>query len=268
MTKFITVNIDKGGTGKSTLSYNLAKWLSMRKCKRVLLIDGDRSTNLSQSFKKESLMDTESTVIDIFNKKTVEFQNITENLDFLQGSVMLDDDKLDLKSRQNNCMIFYMWIADNYEMLEEYDYVIIDTHNDTSLVTANFLAVSDMVIGVSEPSRNGFRAWLELEDTLDYLKTELIDVRTRETYVTAEAYLIANNVDHRTNSSKQFLEMAELQENYLGMIQAKELMRKSLLEDTSIFEMYDLMSENDRKKHQKFYDNIENVFEKITKNIA
>src|SRR5699024_3347694 len=145
--------------------------------------------------------------------------------------VMLDDDKLDLKSRQNNCMIFYMWIADNYEMLEEYDYVIIDTHNDTSLVTANFLAVSDMVIGVSEPSRNGFRAWLELEDTLDYLIAELIDVRTRETYVTAEAYLIANNVDHRTNSSKQFLEMAELQENYLGMIQAKELMRKSLLED-------------------------------------
>lgn len=263
--KIITVNVNKGGTGKSTISYTLAKWLTLVENKRVLLIDGDRSCNLSYSFSGVG----ESSILDIFNKtgQPVEFYNVGKNLDFIKGSEHLEDNELDLKSRQNNCMLLFMWIADNIDKLKGYDYVVIDTHNDTSLVTYNFLSVADIVLGVSEPSRNGFRAWLELEETLDYLKTEIVDVVTRQTYVTATPYLIANKVDHMGSSSKQFLEMVELQQNYLGMIQKKELLAKTLLEDKSIFEMQETMSKSEKTRHEKFYENIDNIFKKI-KNIV
>lgn len=259
--KVITVNVNKGGTGKSTISYTLAKWLTLRKNKKVLLIDGDRSCNLSFSFPDAGA----SSILDIFEKtgRPVEFHQVGKNLDFIKGSEQLDDHELDLKSRQNNCMLFFMWIADNVDRLNEYDYILIDTHNDTSLVTYNFLAVADIVLGVSEPSRNGFRAWLELEDTIDHLKVEIIDVMTRKTYVTATPYLIANKVEHIGTSSKQFLEMVELQPNYLGMIQKKELLAKTLLQDKSIFEMREEMSPAEQAKHEKFYANVDTVFEKV-----
>lgn len=259
--KIITVNVNKGGTGKSTISYTLSKWLTLVKNKKVLLIDGDRSCNLSYSFSKAG----DSSILDIFNKtgQPVEFYNVSENLDFIKGSEHLEDNELDLKSRQNNCMLLFMWISDNMDRLKEYDYMVIDTHNDTSLVTYNFLAVADVVLGVSEPSRNGFRAWLELEETLDYLKTEIVDVVSRQSYVTAIPYLIANKVDHIGSSSKQFLEMVELQKNYLGMIQKKELLAKTLLEDKSIYEMLEAMSNTEKARHEKFYKNVNNIFEKV-----
>ena len=177
----------------------------------------------------------------------VEIYNVGKNLDLIRGSEHLEDNELDLKTKQNNCMQLFMWIADNMDKLKEYDYMVIDTHNDTSLVTSNFLAVADIVLGVSEPSRNGFRAWLELEETLNYLKSVLVDVISRQSYVTAKPYLIANKVEHIGSSSKRFLEMVELEENYLGMIQKKELLAKTLLEDKSIFEMQETMSAKKRK---------------------
>lgn len=257
--KIITVNINKGGTGKTTVSYNLAKYLSEIKKKNVLLIDGDRSCNLSYSFSDLG----KSTIADIFNENKVEFNSIHNNLDMIKGSETLEDDTLDLQSKYNNSMLFFLWIADNYSMLEKYDYMVIDTHNDKSLVTANFLAVSDIIIGVSEPSRNGLRAWYELENTVHDLKNGLVDLKTRESYVRAKPYLIGNRVSHIGNTSKNFLETVEDMDKYLGMIQKKELLAKSLLEDRSIFEQRESMSKREKERHQAFFDSIKDVFEAI-----
>lgn len=259
--KIITVNINKGGTGKTTISYNLAKFLTEKKDKKVLLIDGDRSCNLSYSFDDLG----NSTIADIFTDtdNEVEIYSTSESLDVIQGSEMLEDDRLDLQSKYNNSMLFFVWIADNYEMLEKYDYIVIDTHNDSSLVTSNFLAVADIVLGVSEPSRNGLRAWFELGNTIDKLKTGLVDLRTRESYVDATPYLIANRVSHIGNTSKDFLEEVGKIKNYLGMVQKKELLAKSLLEDQSIFEQKDNMSNSQKDRHKEFYDSVEELFVKI-----
>lgn len=257
--KIITVNINKGGTGKSTISYNLANWIAEKKNKKVLLIDGDHSCNLSYSFSNLG----EENILNIFKGKPAKIYPVSDNLDFIKGSKNLKDDFLKLKDRQNNCMIMFMWFADNMESLEKYDYVIIDTHNDTSLVTSNFLAVSDMVIGVSEPSRNGYRAWLELKATIEHLKSELVDVRSRESYITTKPYLIGNRVEHNTNSSKEFLETLEDEPDFIGMIQKKELLAQSLLKNENIFS-YDKKT---IKNHELFYNNIETVFDKILSKI-
>lgn len=261
--KIITVNVNKGGTGKSTISYNLAKYMTERKNKKVLLLDGDRSCNLSFSFSELG----DSTIADIFNNKPVEVYPISNNLDFIKGSSELEDNILDLQSRQNNCMLFFLWISDNYEQIKKYDYVIIDTHNDSSLVTSNFLAVSNMVLGVSEPSRNGYRAWLELIDTIEKLKSDIIDLRTRESYIKAIPYLIGNRVDHLGNSSKQFLEKVQTEDNYLGMVQKKELLAKTLLEDISIFEKQDKMTDRQKKEHEAFYNSVTSLFDTIIQTV-
>lgn len=251
----ITVHINKGGTGKSTISYNLANWIAEKKNKKVLLIDGDHSCNLSYSFPNVG----EETIINIFEGKPAKIYPVAKNLDFIKGSQNLKDDYLKLKDKQNNCMLMFMWIADNMATLEQYDYIIIDTHNEPSLVTNNFLAVSDMVLGVSEPSRNGYRAWLELKSTIEQLKTILVDIRTRESYVTTKPYLIGNRVEHNTTSSKEFLETIESEPDFLGMVQKKELLAQSLLKNENIF-AYD---EKIIKSHELFYNNVEAVFNKI-----
>ena len=253
--KIITIHINKGGTGKSTISYNLASLIAEKENKKVLLVDGDHSCNLSFSFPDTG----KSTVLDIFQNKEVELYPINKNLDLLKGSKDLRDDFLDLKSKQNNCMIMFMWIADNLDKLKQYDYMIIDTHNEPSLVTNNFIAVSDIVLGVSEPSRNGFRAWLDLEDTIDTLKNELVDIRTRESYVSTEPFLIGNRLEHNTNSSKYFLDIIEKEPRYLGMIQKKELLTKSLLENINIFSR----DSKTQEQHKEFYQNTEAVFSRI-----
>lgn len=257
--KIITVYMDKGGTGKSTISFNLAKWLAHEKNKKILMVDGDHSCNLSYSFSVTG----KSSIENIFKKESVDIYEAEKNIDIIRGSKELEDDELGLITQQNNCMIMFMWIADNIDALKEYDYMIIDTHNDASLVTFNFLAVADIVLGVSEPSRNGFRAWIELGSTIEFLKKELFDVRTRESYVTAKPYLLGNKIEHIGNTSKQFLEVAEKEENYIGSIQKKELMAKSLLDDTGVFEKYSNMDEKERKLHKNFFENTEYVFNKI-----
>lgn len=257
--KIITVNINKGGTGKSTFSYNFAKWLSLRKKKKVLLIDGDSSCNLTYSFgNKQS-----KTIFDVFETGQTDYHRIDDYLDFIQGSQFLNDDTLELRKRQNNCLIFFMWVADNIDKLSSYDYIVIDTHNDASLLTSNFMAAADLVIGVSEPSRNGYRAWLELQKTIERLKTEVVDVITRKSYIQAEPYLIGNKIGHIGNTSKEFLATIRSDERFLGVLPKKELLAKSLLTDKSIFEQYDEMSAGEKRRQEIFYKHVEELFNKI-----
>lgn len=268
--KTATVNLDKGGTGKSTIIYNYAYYLA-RKGNRVLLIDGDESCNLTLSFPKVVSDGYETSVADIFFKKEVEIINVDSNIDLLAGSPLANDDKLDLKSKQNNCMLLYMYIADHYDQFEKYDYVLIDTHNDASLLTRNFIAASDIVLATCDPSKNGYRAWKQLLDTIETLKTELIDVISRKSYVSVEAYLIANMINFVGNNvdnvSKKFLDTIVSDDRYLGLVPRKTLIANTLMSNKNIFQAYDEMNESERKKNKKFFENIETLFDTITKKI-
>lgn len=161
-----------------------------------------------------------------------------------------------------------MWFSEHYEELAaQFDVILIDTHNDESLVTANFIAVSDMVLAVSDASLNGFRAWLSLKKFVEFIKNEAIEVISKKSYVTAEPYLIGNKIKYVgqnvTDTCKQFLEVVEEDPAYLGSIQEKELMAKSLVISQSVFEQYEEMTANQKETHQKFYDNINYVYENI-----
>lgn len=232
--KIQTTNLDKGGGGKSSHTYNEGDWLSRVKNKRTLLIDGARECNLTHSFDATS----EKTIYDIFTTGEYEICRINDNLSLIRGDERLTDEQLDLASRNNKYLQLFMWFSEHYEELaEQFDIILIDTHNDESLVTANFIAVSDIVLGVTDASTNGFRAWLALKKFVDYIKSEAVEVITKKSYVKAEAYL--------------------------GSIQKKELVAKSLVINQSVFEQREQMTAKQKQDHQKFYDNIEYVYENI-----
>lgn len=131
------------------------------------------------------------------------------------------------------------------------------------MVTSNFIASADLVLGISEPSRNGYRAWLELQNTIANLKNEVVDVMTRKSYIQAEPYLIGNKIEHMGNTSKEFLETIVEDEHFLGYLPKKELLAKSLLLDKDIFEQQENMSTSEKTRNQQFFNNIEDLFNKI-----
>lgn len=262
--KIQTTNLDKGGGGKSSHTYNEGYWLSEVMGKRVLLIDGARECNLTHSFDVTS----EKTIYDVFTTGEYELCQITDKLSLIRGDERLTDEQLDLASRNNKYLQLFMWVSGHYEELaEQFDIVLIDTHNDESLVTANFIAVSDIVLGVTDASTNGFRAWLALKKFVDYIKSEAVEVITKKSYVTAEAYLIGNKIEYYgnnvTETCKQFLEVVQEDTAYLGSVQKKELMAKSLVINQSVFEQREQMTDKQKLEHQKFYDNIEYVYKNI-----
>ena len=262
--KIQTTNLGKGGGGKTTDTFNEGDWLARVKGLRTLLIDGAWECNLTRTFDVKC----EKTVYDIFTTGEYEIVPISENLSLICGDERLTDEQLDLASRNNKYLQLFMWFSEHYEELEaQFDVILIDTHNDESLVTANFIAVSDIVLAVSDASLNGFRAWLSLKNFVDFIKSEAIEVITKKSYVKAEPYLIGNKIkyvgNNVTDTCKQFLEVVEEDQAYLGSIQEKELMAKSLVISQSVFEQHEEMTANQKETHQKFYDNINYVYENI-----
>lgn len=263
MVQILTINVQKGGVGKTTLQYNFTDWLASQG-KKILVIDSDYSCNATSSYRK-LVNQTNNTIINIFRNKSVDILKVNENIDLISGDSEIEQINTELITKQNNCLLLYMWIADHYESLEKYDYIVIDTHNDQSLVTKNCLAVADVILGVSDPSSNGFTALLNLENDVENLRKELIDVRTRESHVTGEVFFIANNVQHNVTNHREFVNEVKKSSNYLGVIQRKALLGKSLLEMQSIVEQ----EKNLRiaRQHKLFYEATYKVFENIKKQL-
>ena len=59
------------------------------------------------------------------------------------------------------------------------------------------------------------------------------------------------------------MDVVQEDEAYLGSIQKKELVAKSLVINQSVFEQREQMTAKQKQDHQKFYDNIEYVYENI-----
>lgn len=262
----LTANIEKGGTGKTSTLYNLAE--KTAEMASVLLIDQDKSGNISDRYGKYDfgLLKDENKISNLYRGNNVEPIHIHTNLDLLAGGPELAEIEDLIRDKPNNRLILFSWYVNNIEELQKkYDYIFIDTHNDTSLITQNAWAVSDVVLGVSDPSMDGFKALLKLGRDIDTLRKELVEVRSGESYLVAEYYFIGNKVKHNTNSSKEFLEIISKEPNYLGYIPDKELVNTANLEMTPLAEL----SKNKElyNKHKNFFDHTWEVFDTILKKL-
>jgi len=255
--EIITFAAIKGGVGKTTLSYNFSEYLASIG-KKVLLIDMDHQCNLSQIL---NVYDQKNTVLSIFNKieslninEEVKIHEIKKNIDLISGFLRLDEYEKVMSTADGKDMQLYMWLDDNYDEynIEKYDYIIIDTHPDFSTSTRNAIVVSHKVISPNKPSGFSDDSNSNIEYRINKLKNDLIDFKTRESYVTAELYYVGNMVKHNTKSSNQFIDEMNENNKYITYFPDKELITKSVLDKKSIVEF--LEDKNTFNKNKLFFN--------------
>lgn len=172
----------KGGTGKTTICYNYGWYLAEKKDKKVLFMDFDPQTNLVQALGKasdESKANLDNLMIDYLKGKKINFEDyvikITDNIDLLPSSnnISLVEEYLTdylinktfsehkiYKALNRNMMI--------RDILEEnisenhYDYIVIDSQSNFSLLSTTSIIYARKVIVVIKPE------WFSLLD-IDYL---------------------------------------------------------------------------------------------------
>ena len=168
MMKIITIWNLKGGTGKTTTTFNLAA--NLAKDNKMLLLDLDMQANLTSFFdidtKKYKTNKPDISALladDSLNVSKSIYHSRIDNIDYIKGSndvmrLHLEDISV-LGSRLS-------------EISQEYDICIIDCHPDASILSENALAIADLVL--IPINLDGFS-----RDNLNLVIKEIIDLEAK-----------------------------------------------------------------------------------------
>ncbi|MCT0449980.1 ParA family protein [Lactococcus lactis] len=139
----------KGGVGKTTTAVNLAKGLS-NKGKRVLLIDTDMQANATSIFLEDEMQeDTYKSFSDLISDEEGKIENyfysVSENLKMIGADLSIANADLNLRNsfgRDTSSIL-----KNNLkEVKDDFDYCIIDCAPTINLVTMNSIIASDEII--------------------------------------------------------------------------------------------------------------------------
>lgn len=169
-TTVISVSNNKGGSGKTTLSGNLAFCLA-KMDKKVLMIDADMQMNLTRSYDF-----TQNRDINLYNA-IIKEEDLShyikktsyENLDLIISDYMLSALDMKIINKQNREFIFKTILQTIIDS-KNYDYVIIDTCPFLGLLNYNILVASDFVLIPVELSAFGIEGLEPLSNFIDEVK--------------------------------------------------------------------------------------------------
>jgi len=215
----------KGGTGKTTICYNYGWYLAEKKDKKVLFMDFDPQTNLVQALGKtsgESKVNLDNLMIDYLKGKKINFEDyvikITDNIDLLPSSnnISLVEEYLTdylinktfsehkiYKALNRNMMIrdiFEENISENH-----YDYIVIDSQSNFSLLSTTSIIYARKVIVVIKPE------WFSLLD-IDYLSKIIKNLERKYNVEIKIVGIIVNAFEKRKKAPKHVVDT--LQKKY------------------------------------------------------
>lgn len=194
----------KGGTGKSSLTENLAHALALQG-KRVLVIDADRQGNASTTLLGERKTPTLTNVLQGNIPLVQAIQTARQGLDVVPSDGNLDEASSYLTTRRQA----YYTLRKAMQQLTGYDYVLFDHAGAyTPAMEAALLASREMLIPCELESysvQGLFDMFAKLQDTLS-------DHEIRN------AGIIPYNVDLRYGMSHQYLK--ELRDTFGELIAA------------------------------------------------
>lgn len=153
----IVVTNQKGGVGKTTISFNLAKILAACHRKRVLAIDNDPQGNLTASFKEDM---TESNIIDAYNDKTLSPESISTNLDFIGADIGL------ASVAERDFQVVFKLKESIDTIKTNYDYIIIDCLPSFGHLHLSALNSADYVLIPVKPAPYALAGIKDLFDTI------------------------------------------------------------------------------------------------------
>lgn len=154
--RIISVCNQKGGTGKTTTTLNLAAALKAHG-QRVLLIDADQQRNLTTSLlpdgtAQETLSELLHFAVAGFPVKSEIFIREADGLGVISSSKLLAAANSILATSNNSESVLSKAIADITHNGEDYDYVLIDCAPSLDLLVSNALTASDGALIVTEPA--------------------------------------------------------------------------------------------------------------------
>ncbi len=215
MKKIVFFNT-KGGTGKTTICYNYGWYLAEKRNKRVLFLDFDPQANLFQAFHKKLAIregkNLENLIVNYVKKQEINFKDyvikISSNIDLLPSSnnISLIEEYLTdyLLTRTFNENKIYQAmhrnmiikkVLEQYISPEDYDYVIIDSQPNYSLLSTTSIIYAKNIIMVLKP---------ELFSYLDvkYLKKIIANLEEKFSIKVNIAAVIINAYEKRRITSE------------------------------------------------------------------
>lgn len=143
----------KGGVGKTLTTLNLGGQLAVEG-KKVLLIDNDSQSNLSQILNIES----KYTLYDLYANSKINFEdciiNYSKNIDVIVNTI----ESAGLESELHNKITRETILLNKYRKFQDdYDFIIIDNSPFLGICTTNAMVMSDFYIDVIDNSTSALQ---------------------------------------------------------------------------------------------------------------
>jgi len=166
--KIIAIANHKGGTGKTTTTYNLGTALAAEG-KKVLLIDNDPQSNLTTAFGTdipEGIITLDKTLTLLMDEQELPPRDgyilRGDRFDLIPSSLNLSTTEINLRDELGGERTLSILLE---PLRGQYDYILIDTNPSLGMLTINALAACDSVIIPVSPqlwSATGLTALLDI----------------------------------------------------------------------------------------------------------
>lgn len=207
-TKVLSIINYKGGTGKTTVTFNFARELSQRGYK-VLLIDLDgqgnltKFSNIAKNNDIDTLKETISTsMLNIIRNEEVNipiYKTYIDTLDIVPCNINMADTKAEITMALARETILKR-VVEKIKALKFYDYIIIDNAPSIEIDFINSLVCSDELIIISSPDT------FSAEGISNLLKKYIL-IKNHFNKNLSIAGILINNADLRTNFTKDMIKV-------------------------------------------------------------
>lgn len=231
MLKTIVITNNKGGVGKTTITYGLAQALS-KQHKKILLIDSDPQGSLSRRSGYEPKEYTDKSLYNclenVLRKKSHSLSDYIQSTDNPHIDILTGDTRLNI-NRNEVAMVFmranfiYKSILTMAHRLHKYDFILIDTSPSVGAEYTQILVGADYVLIPITTSRDSIEG-------IDSVVTSFNDCRAFNPSLELLG-IIFNDVSLRSAIAKDIL--PEIKEMY------KEYVFNTVIERSVIVEKFE-----------------------------